>query len=277
MSERSRDRKAYALAREYLLQLDNRVTEDVLARYLTPPERPGTLAGVYRHLLESAKNRQMVGGVVDKALGNNGTQALSGLLGRFNPRKVVKRYGEDWEALHSDIQKMVRRRGKTLGKSKVIWPLFCRSITSGAAFLSQFASASDFHRWVGSFKSDDRSREALPLLLKWKIDGFGFPLACNFLKEMGYFNFGKPDVHIKDIFMGLNLVESRDDDVIFKAITRIARNQNVTPYNADKLFWLVGSGLFYNHRRLGKNGWIRTDKAKFIRTARRKLRLSSGG
>ena len=33
--------------------------------------------------------------------------------------------------------------------------------------------------------------------------------------------------------------------MVFKAIVRVARNVDVTPYAVDKVFWLIGSGNFY--------------------------------
>ena len=33
---------------------------------------------------------------------------------------------------------------------------------------------------------------------------------------------------------------------MFKAINRLAANVGVTPYSADKVFWLLSSGRFYH-------------------------------
>jgi len=45
------------------------------------------------------------------------------------------------------------------------------------------------------------------MALMSEIHGIGFALACVFHKELGYLNFGKPVVHIRDIFVDLNLNE----------------------------------------------------------------------
>ncbi len=111
--------------------------------------------------------------------------------------------------------------------------------------MSQFSTADDFYRWVDFFDEDERARPALALLLAHEIDGFGFALACNFLMSLGYENFSKPDVHVKEIFGALGLcAQGAGDYEVFRAVARVARNAGVTPYNADKLFWLVGSGNF---------------------------------
>jgi hypothetical protein len=48
-----RDQRIYALAKTYLLSLDD-VTPDMLKRYLHPSidERPDSLSGTYRNLLD---------------------------------------------------------------------------------------------------------------------------------------------------------------------------------------------------------------------------------
>ena len=52
----------------------------------------------------------------------------------------------------------------------------------------------------------------------------------------------------------------------------MARNACVTPYDADKLFWLVGSGYFYDDPQIGNKGRIGRHKKGFIEVARERLR-----
>ena len=96
-----------------------------------------------------------------------------------------------------------------------------------------------------AFYLNEYTRVALPLLLSREIDGMGFALACDFLKENGYPKFVKPDVHIKKIFQGLGLSDSDDDYEVFKDVIRFSELVNELPYKVDKLFWLVGSGNLY--------------------------------
>ena len=86
--------------------------------------------------------------------------------------------------------------------------------------------------------------------------------------------FAKPDVHVKDIFGSLGLFPPGADDYeVFRAVGRLARNAGVTPYNADKLFWLVGSGYFYDDPDVGNRGKIGRHKKDFIEVARERLEL----
>jgi hypothetical protein len=239
-----RDRESYTLAREYLLSLDG-VTPEVLDRHLSPSavERPDSLAGIYKHLLETAQNRNMSRNVIGRAIG--GIDNLGGLLCRFRPAGVVEKYGNSWEGVLDDIITQLKPGGKIRRSPRSLWPQFCKTITSGAEFLAKFSKASDFYEWVEYFDQDDRARPALPMLLSYEIHGLGFPLACDFVKELDYPNFGKPDVHLKKIFAALELSVTEDNYQVFKAIVRVARNVGVPPYNVDKLFWLIGSGNFY--------------------------------
>lgn len=272
-----RDRAAYALAREYLLGFSSvGVTEGVLDHYINPQAaalRPRALADVYRRLLESAQNRGMSSGVIGGAIG--GVEALRGILCDFKPGDVVRKYGNNWNRVLDEIETELHPRGEVRRTPRSLWPLFCRTITSGAAFLSQFDDADDFGEWVDSFDRDTRSRPALPMLLSIEVEGFGFALACDLLKELGYLSFAKADVHVKAIFTGLGLVgPGAGGYAIFKTAVRIAAHQGVTPYNVDKLFWLVGSGYFYDHPDVDAK--VKTDRKWFISWAGQALGLEGG-
>jgi hypothetical protein len=205
--------------------------------------RPETLAQAYLQLLLTAQGGGMMPSVIGASAG--GIDKLEDVLCGFQPLAVVEKYGLDWEALLDSIISDVKPQGKIRRAAKSMWPRFCRAALSGAAFLSQFETLQDFQRWVEPFNQDDRTRPALPLLLGAEIDGIGFPLACDFLKELGYMEYGKPDVHLKAIFRQLQLCPDETDYAVFKAIVRVARNVGVTAYATDRLFWLAGSGDFF--------------------------------
>jgi hypothetical protein len=247
------------------------VTPELIEKYLhfsTP--RPDTLAGLYEHMLESAQSANLKSGVVGGSIG--GVGSLRPVLCDFEPALVLEKYRSGWEGVLDDIVAQLKPRGSVPRTSKSIWPRYCRSVLSGARFLSQFSSADDFHGWVDFFDEDERARPALPLLLAQEIDGFGFALACDFLMGLGYENFSKPDVHVKDIFQGVGLCPWGSTDYeVFKAAARVAHNVGVTPYNVDKLFWLIGSGYFYADPQIGHKGRTGNRKKEFIEKCRAKL------
>lgn len=273
MNEIERDKIAYSLAKEYLLGLSIAgVTPELIEKYLhlsqTKP-RPGTIAEIYQRILQSAQNANMKASVVGGAIG--GVEKLGLILCEFQPWAILEKY-QDWEQVLDDIEKHLTPRGKIRRTPRGIWPQYCVAILSAAHFMTQFETADDFYKWVDFFDSDSRARAALPMLLDNEIKGLGFALACDFLKELGYINFAKPDVHLRDIFIGLKLCPSKANDYqVFKAVIRLAKNAGVTPYSADKLFWLVGSGYFYEDEHIGDKGRIGSCKAQFIAYAQGKL------
>lgn len=265
------DKQAYLLAKSFLPNLGiNGVTSNLIEKYLNPltiNPKPTSKQGIYRRLLESAQNANMKAGVIGKSIG--GVEKLSVVLESFTPQSVLDKYNDHWEAVLDDIVKQLKPRGEIRRTPRSIWPHYCQTILSAANFIEQFASTDDFFSWVDFFDKDDRARASLPMLLSREIEGFGFALSCDFLKELGYVNFPKPDVHLRDIFTALNLCPSKADDYqLFKAIIRLAGNADVSAYNADKVFWLIGSGNFYDDLQIGNNGKIGSKKQEFIECAK---------
>ena len=214
------DRAAYAIAKDFLLQCGEGkgVTPELIEKYLhLSAPRPDTLAALYEHILESAQSANMKAGVIGGSIG--GVANLGPVLCDFEPAEVLEKYRSGWENVLDDIVAQLKPKGSVPRTPRSIWPRYCRSVLSGARFLSQFSTADDFYRWVDLFDEDERARPALPLLLAQEIEGFGFALACDFLNGLGYENFSKPDVHVKDIFGGLGLcAEGAGDYEVFRAV-----------------------------------------------------------
>lgn len=270
------DRKAYELAKTYLPSLNiPNITTSLVEKYLDPlsfSPKPTTKNQLYHRILVSAQNANMKAGVIGKAI--NGIDKLSPVLYDFDPLQVLLHYNSDWEEVLNQIITQLKPRGQIRRAPRSIWPKYCQTILSAASFIEQFESVCDFFKWIDFFDKDDRARASLPMLLSKEIVGFGFALSCDFLKELGYVNFPKPDVHLRDIFTSLKLCnDEKDDYKLFKAVIRLANNANVTPYNADKVFWLIGSGKFYDDPEIGKKGQIGSRKKEFIKYAKSILYL----
>lgn len=263
---RKKDREIYRLAREFLSGLgEPNLTETVIESYLLAPaaDRPQTINGIFQRLIRSAQNANMKVKVVSGSIG--GIKNLGTVLFGFSPKRTTSFYGQDSEELLKAVIKQLKPTGKIRKEPRSIWPQYCATTLAAADFLSRFRSASDFYAWVDFFYNDPRARPGLPLILGQEVKGIGFALACDFLKELGYANFGKPDVHVRDIFNAAGLCGADTSDYeLFKILCRVADNAGVLPYTADKVFWLVGSGLFYNHSYLGRNGRIAGTKSAFI-------------
>src|SRR5262249_22191730 len=151
----------------------------------------------------------------------------------FDPVAVLVRYSSAEDLLDSIVTNVTPRGQVRRGRTSC-WPLFTQAVLSGARFLAQFSDVADFTKWASSFHDDGRSRAALPLLLGEELTGFGFALACDFLKELGFANYAKPDVHVRSICRGLSLCPPKANDfTVFKSILRIAAKRQVSPYHVD--------------------------------------------
>ena len=186
---------------------------------------------------------------------------LASVLLNFSPQKVVQRY-ETWEHLLAEIQSSGVRVPERIDSNnrRNCWVIYTQSILSCARFISSFESVDAFHKFVEEFCFNEHSRRALPLLLKEEVFGFGFALACDFLKENGYSEFVKPDTHLKDITRALGITKAATDFGVFKDVVNYCLLNKLIPYEFDKLLWLIGSGSFYLNELT-----VKTDKCAFLK------------
>jgi hypothetical protein len=245
-------------AYDYLLSFD-RVDDDLIKKHLEYGEvqKPQTLEQLYRGLLVAAQNRRGM----PNSIGD--LDELEDLLHGYSPEAVVEHY-DSWDEFFRAVERdpnvsppgplNIENRGS-------YWVQFSKSVISGAEFLNQFEDIHAFREFVERFDEGGRSRLELPLRLKNDIHGFGFPLACDFLKENGYPEYVKPDTHLKKIFTELDLSPTHEDIDVFRNLIRFAETIDEVPYRVDKLFWLVGSGRFYLEE---PELTIDTDRQEFI-------------
>lgn len=263
MDESERFKHIYYAAENYLLGFPE-IDEAILERHISLENtvKPSSIEELFRSLLGSMSSRRGMRnsiGEIDK---------LAELLFDFDPRAIHVEYGNDWKQLFRDIQESEFRPPTymNINRSRSYWVIFTRGIISGADYLSSFGDAEGFHRVVEHFYSNNHSRIALPLYIEKEIFGMGFATACSFLMENGYPNYVKPDTHLKDIFHGLGVSESKDDYTVFKDVINYSQTIHQSPYTVDKLFWLVGSGRFNK-----SDTKINTNKNKFIDNTREQL------
>ncbi len=238
-----------------------------LSKYLKP-EDCKTLNGVYERALSTLCNRQGMRNNIkferSTQLHKNEKQStqlkeeiqkrsnqIKGLLFDFDPAEIKKEYGKE-KGLYSLIDvfntKLSLKKKIDVQKDRQ-WREFCEGVISIAVFLSEFQDKKAFDAFVNDFQRNKYSREALPMLLDKEISGFGFALACDFLKEVGYDGYPKPDVHLMDVFQKSGLCKRNDYDV-FKTIIEVAGTVGKTPYEVDKRIWLVCSGNFYYDKKV---------------------------
>jgi hypothetical protein len=197
---------------------------------------------IYLRLLESLSNRQGM----PKSIGS--VSRLSEVLFDFLPHKVSKEYGADWERLFRDIGSIIRPTSRMMiTVPQNYWVVFSKGTIDSARFLSQFETAERYNDAVRQFAENSAFAAGLPKVLELEIRGFGFALACDFLKESGWSQYAKADVHTKKLLEGVGLADGTDYGT-FKAMVKISRIIQENPYRVDKILWLIGSGNLYNRK-----------------------------
>ncbi len=262
----------YEFAYKFLLS-KNGITGEVIEKHLVPEyNKPNNLNAIFQRLCHTAQNKQMSTKVIGSSIG--GVDNLKEVLFNFNPKLVAEKFSKsESEKLLNEIVIKLNPKGQIRRTSRSIWPQFCQSIIDAAHFLNAFKDAESFYGWADLFANDEKTKAALPLLISIEISGIGFPLACDFLKEIGYLNFGKPDVHLKEVFKELKLIDPNEKSIIkqdyqtLKLIDKIAIENNTTAFKVDKIFWLIGSGNFYvSNINIGRN------RNEFIREAKKQFK-----
>lgn len=147
-----------------------------------------------------------------------------------------------------------------IGNPRNYWVHFCKGALDSAKYLAQFGTGRKFVRYVEQFAENPMASPGLPMMMAEEIHGFGFPLACNFLKDIGFSQYGKPDVHINAILKGLGLSDGRDYQS-FKILVQIAEHTGQSVYAVDKALWLIGSGRFD-----GSQETFKTDRDEFVKS-----------
>ena len=189
----------------------------------------------------------------------------------FSPKKTVQHYGTEWRDLFRDIQRNIRCKSPMrIRNSRSYWVHYTKGALSGAHYLNLFGSGPRFVEFADQIAGDPAMSASLPLLLSREVHGLGFPLACDFLKEAGWFQYPKPDVHTKAILKGIGFADG-SDYLTYRAIVTIADRIGETPFSVDKALWLIGSGKLHLS---GKR--FRTKRQEFVRIAQRALRDKAG-
>jgi hypothetical protein len=216
---------------------------------------------VFWHLVNSLTNKVGMRATI------GAIDPLEPFLFGFDPWLTHSHYQDDWQLLFRTIEQNHQPPGpmNILNESSY-WVLFCKAILSGTEFLSRFESFKSFDEFVNSFAFNDISIAALPILLDQEIYGMGFPLGCDWLKEMGYGNYGKPDTHTIDILYGTGVAASQDNYEVLKTMVKMARINDELPAVVDRLLWFIGSGKYVD-----ENVKITRQKAGFIEDLRPKL------
>jgi hypothetical protein len=252
-----RDRRVFDLAWKHLLAAYSKYTgrgEEDLRRYLASPDRPESMngvGGIYHFLLRTAQNFRHVRNSISGAMGGS-IDPLGAVLFDFDPSKVNAYYGSDADRLLNDVFNVILRDRKPEDASKT-WHNFARAALESAEFLSNFGTAAAFFEWADRLYAEPGGKVRMVNALV-PIHTIGPALSRDFLKEIGYVGFGKPDTLIIDIFGRAGLSSSTRPEAVASTFDRMAEACGVSSFVVDKVFWLLRSGRFDEDGGV-LNGW----------------------
>ena len=251
----------YENAEEFLYDITPiELRGEKLEKYFDPGKKFRTKNDILFRLLGSLQNKQMFTNVI--GFWKDDRQPIfKDIFEDYNPDAILKKYNVD--SLFACFKERFPINNADSNRNS--WKMYANSVLSACKFLSKFKDANDFDNFIIRFSYNEFSSAALPMLLEKEIFGLGFTLACDFLKELGYTEYPKPDVHIKDIFCAFNLCEDNDYSA-YKAVIEMARIVEKTPYKVDKIFWLISSGNYYDDKTK-----IAGSKDKFIEKVKKIL------
>ena len=246
MNTKEKNAMIYHSAYQYLIEiLPCSLSENDLEKYFWGDKKDfSSLKDVFEQMIHSAQNYQRMPNVIKF---QERREKIKNILFDFDVKKIVETYEIE------ELYKIFRKEFNITSADNKFnsWHKWSKSIIDSAKFLSEFKNVDDFKGFVGQFDYNVHTRMALPLLISEKISGMGFALACDFLKELGYINYPKPDVHLIDVLHDVGLSE-KDPLSVFEAIVKMSeyckeffKNENITPYQIDKIIWLICSGKFY--------------------------------
>ncbi len=238
MKNAEKNLTVYKYAKSFLIDhLPEGLSGEDLEKYFEGDAKESEdLKDVFLVFIRSAQEYQRMPNVIKL---DERMDQIQSILKGFDYKAVA---GMDEEKLYHRFREEFEVTSKDSKNNS--WHKWSCAIVDSARFINGFADFEDFREFVKRFDYNTETRMALPLLISTKIRGIGFALACNALKELGYLDYPKPDVHMIDICEALGLSGSSPYEV-FEAIVQMAKDNGVTPYEVDKVLWLISSGRYY--------------------------------
>lgn len=255
----------YQFAKSYLENMIKNYSIDLNSYFIGDNKGVLSLREVFIGFVSSAQNYQSMPNIIQFNTNEIRRKKIGEILCDFDYTRIKDKSPENLYYIFRDAFSVNSKDSK-----RNSWYKWSCAIVDSAKFVSDFADKEDFDSFVELFNYNVTTRMALPLLISKKIRGIGFALSCDLLKELGYINYPKPDVHLMDVFSALKLSENEPIST-FEAIVRMAdecktltNDSSITPYKVDKTIWLICSGKFYLERpelSLGRH------KERFIKQA----------
>ena len=202
-----------------------------------------TLSAIYHRLLVSCQNRAMMPTLI-KFDANR--KVFAKLLIDFNPVKVLEKYKSA-----DDLFNVFNKSFDINQDHNKLWKLFAQSVMDSAKFLTRFINAEDFKKTIDNIATNSPAIMAVPNYICEEIHGLGPVLACDFIKEIGYVEYAKPDVHIEYIIVNYFYDGKKvSPKEILNKVQEIAKDAGVSTFEVDKILWLIASGKYYDVKQI---------------------------
>lgn len=233
LKEKEYHQKLMNLADQYLRKMDDSIDEHQLELYLSqPPGDSSTTKGIYHQLIQSVSNTSYQG-IPFKMIGKH--DGLSQLV-ELTPEAVLSKYSDDVDRLAVEISKLASREKVTDQFKK-----FAKSVLSGAKYINTF-TPQKFKEFVTHCDNSQYKLSVLKEISK-NVFGLSIALSADFLKEIGFVGYPKPDRIIGYMIKALLLVEPDASDAdVFTMMCKLSKNVGKTPFYVDKTLYLIGSG-----------------------------------
>ena len=197
-----------------------------------------TLPKIYERLLASCQNRSMMPRVI-KFDANRAVFAR--LLEGFEPNKVLLKYKSA-----DELYKVFEKTFDVNKNHNRLWILFAQSVIDSAQFIGRYKNVAEFKQEINNIAQHSSNIMAVPKFISDNVCGVGKVLACDFIKEIGYIEYAKPDVHIDYIIKKLCKNENMSAKEVLTKVQEIAKDAGVRTFEVDKLLWLIASGKYYD-------------------------------
>lgn len=196
-----------------------------------------TLKDIFVRLIISCQNRTMMPNVIKFS---DRKEQFARILQGFDYAKILTKYKTS-----ENLYNVFEKKFNVNRDHNKLWVLFSKSVMDAAKFISKFKDVEDFKRTINNIAIHFPYSMMIPKMISEEIDGMGEILACDFIKEIGYVDFAKPDVHIDAIIKTLKGRDMKPKEVLME-VQNIATAANTTTFEIDKLLWLVSSGKYYD-------------------------------
>lgn len=220
--------------------LQNYVSKEVLEAHLNSWEKQNTISGLYEKMLHHGQNWWRMPRIIDFEKRKDKFKLL---LESFEPKDVINKFTNPQD-IQSALDKLIDD-GK-INRAGGKWEGYSKTIYYSAKFLAQFKDADHFYDYFEKLSLKDPYGLSAPFeIVSKNIYGYKLAISCDYLKEIGFQNLVKPDLHIKRLAFELGISQSDNEVEVFKSMVDYAKQIGVTPYRLDKVLFLIGSGNFY--------------------------------